>query len=105
MTFRHALDEIVDGAHHQFAELIKPPRSRCVIDPGDDGFVITPSDTEDLDIPTRGLYVGVVGDVKVDMISGSTLTFVSMVAGIVHPLQVRRVYSTGTDATDIVGVV
>jgi len=75
-----------------------------LIDPGDDGTEITPSDTEDLAVVTRGLFVGAIGDVKVDMASGSTITFVSVVPGIVHPLRVRRVYATGTDATDIVGV-
>lgn len=75
-----------------------------LIDPGDDGFDITPSDTEDLAVPTRGLYVGAVGDVKVDMLSGTTLTFVALAAGIIHPFRVRRVYATGTDATDIIGI-
>ena len=76
-----------------------------LIDPADGAFVITPSDTEDLTFVARGLWVGAVGDVKVDMANGNTVTFVSMVAGIVHPLRVRKVYSTGTDATDILGVV
>lgn len=76
-----------------------------LIDPGDGGFDITPSDTEDLAVPARGLYVGTTGDVTVDMINGDTLTFVSLTGGIVHPIRVRRVYSTGTDATDIIGIV
>lgn len=76
-----------------------------LIDPGDGGFDITPSDTEDLAVPTRGLYVGAVGDVKVDMLNGDTVTFVAMLAGVIHPIQVRRVYATDTDATDIVGII
>ena len=75
-----------------------------LIDPADDGFVITPSDTEDLAVPTRGLYVGGSGDVKVDMLTGTTLTWISLTAGIIHPIQVRRVYSTSTDATNIIGI-
>lgn len=75
-----------------------------LIDPADDGVEITPSDTVDLTTVTRGLYVGVIGDVRVAMASGSVITFVGMAAGIVHPFRVRRVYATGTDATDIVGV-
>lgn len=31
-------------------------------------------------------------------------TFNNLVAGVVHPLRAKRVYATGTDATDIVGV-
>lgn len=75
-----------------------------LIDPAEKAFSVTPSDTADLTQVTRGLYVGVSGNVKVDMVSGDTLTFVAMAAGVVHPLQVKKVYSTGTDATDIIGV-
>ena len=73
-----------------------------LIDPADDGVEITPSDTVDLERVTRGLYVGTIGDVKVTMASGNTVTWVALAAGVIHPLQVRRVFATGTDATDIV---
>ena len=75
-----------------------------LIDPADGAFAITPSDTEDLEQVTRGLYVGVSGDVKVDMANGDAVTFVSLAAGVIHPLRVRRVYSTGTAATSILGI-
>ena len=75
-----------------------------LIDPADDGFAITPSDTEDLEVPTRYLYVGVAGNVKVDMLSGTTITWVTLAAGVLHQLQVRKVYSTGTAATSIIGI-
>lgn len=75
-----------------------------LIDPADRAVAVTPSDSADLTEVTRGLYVGASGDVKVDMANGDTVTFVAMAAGVVHPLRVRRVYSTGTDATDIVAV-
>jgi hypothetical protein len=73
--------------------------------PPDDGFSITPSDDTDLTIATRGIYVGVSGDLKVITLKGTTLTFVGLAAGIIHPLRVKRVVSTGTSATDIIGVV
>ena len=75
-----------------------------LIDPADGGFDITPNDTVNLTVPARGLYLAESGDVKVDMINGNTITFSNMAAGIVHPLQVRRVYSTGTTASGIIGV-
>ncbi len=68
------------------------------------GFAVTPSDSADLAALTRGLYVGVSGNVKVDMEDGTTLTFVGLAAGMIHPLRVKRVYSTLTTATSIVGV-
>lgn len=68
-------------------------------------FSITPADGADITYTTRGLYVGVSGNVKVDLDGGSTaVTLVGLAAGVVHPLRVTRVYSTDTTATDIVGM-
>jgi hypothetical protein len=72
--------------------------------PASDAFAITPSDSVDLSANTRGVYVGVSGNLKVDMENGQTVTFVGLVAGVIHPLCVKRVYSTLTTATNIVGV-
>ena len=66
-------------------------------------FAVTPSDTVDLAVPARGIYVGASGDLKVD-IGGDAITFVDIAAGVIHPLNVTRVYSTGTTATNIIGV-
>ena len=71
--------------------------------PATDADAITPSDATVL-TPTRGIYCGVSGDVKVTMIDGSAVTFVGLAAGIIHPLQVIMIWSTGTDATSIVAV-
>ena len=50
----------------------------------------------------RGLYVGVAGEVKVDLPDGSTgITFKSLAAGIEHAIAVTKIYKTGTTATDI----
>lgn len=65
---------------------------------------ITPSDSDDLDVVPRAIYVGGSGDVKVDMLDGSTVTFKSLQAGEVHWIRPRRVYSTDTTATDIIGL-
>lgn len=72
--------------------------------PASYAFDVTPHDTNDLSYTTRGIYVGVSGDVKVDMAGSGTVTFVGMAAGVFHPMRVTRVYSTGTTATNIVGV-
>lgn len=72
--------------------------------PATGAFAVTPADGSDLSYVTRGLYVGVSGDVKADMEDGTTVTFTAMAAGVVHPLRVKRVYSTGTTATNITGV-
>lgn len=66
-------------------------------------FAITPNDSTDLAITTRGIYVGVAGDLKVDM-NGTAVTFVDLAAGIIHPIVTTRVYDTGTSAGSIIGL-
>jgi hypothetical protein len=68
-----------------------------------DASSVTPSDSADI-LPTRGLYIGGAGDVKVDMALGNTVTFVGLLAGSILPVQVKRVYSTDTTATSIVAL-
>ena len=77
--------------------------SRAIV-PINSAFAITPDDDVDLIYITRGIYVGVSGDLKVDVKSGDTVTFVGLAAGMIHPIRVKRVYENGTDATSIVGV-
>ena len=49
------------------------------------------------------LYVGSTGNLKVDTITGSTVTFKNMPVGF-FPVQVKKVYSTGTTAADIIAL-
>jgi len=72
--------------------------------PAGEAYAITPDNDTDLATPTRGIYVGVSGDLKVDMTGVGTVTFVGLAAGIIHPISAKRVYQTGTDATDILGI-
>lgn len=50
------------------------------------------------------LYVGVAGDVKVKMSSGKDVIFTAVPAGSFMPVNVTKVYETGTDATNIVAL-
>jgi hypothetical protein len=73
--------------------------------PASHAAVITPSNTTDLATATRGLYVGVSGDVKVDMLGGEAgVTFIALAAAVIHPIRVTRVYATGTTASSILGL-
>lgn len=77
----------------------------ALVEPAANAVAITTNDSTDLAIATRGLYVGVTGNVKVDMLGGTTgVTFTNMAAGVIHPLRVTRVYATGTTASSLVGV-
>ena len=65
---------------------------------------VTPSDTVDLTITSRALFIGGAGALAVITALGETVTFTGVVAGTVLPLRVSRVKSTGTTATNIVGM-
>lgn len=67
------------------------------------GFAITPADGADLAIQAKAIYVGGTGALKVDTVDGSTLTFAAVPVGF-FPVRVRRVYATGTTATNLIGV-
>jgi hypothetical protein len=71
---------------------------------------VTPSDTVNIPAVTGGtnngcvLYVGGDGDLKVLTIGGDEVTLVAVPAGSFIPVQVLRVFSTGTTATSIVAL-
>ena len=77
---------------------------QSILAPAADAVSITPHDTNDLAIVSRGIYIGGSGDLKVDMLDGATVTFVGLTAGIVHPIRVTRIYDTGTTAISILAV-
>lgn len=72
--------------------------------PAREAAEITPDDATDLAVPTRAIFVGEVGNLAVQMLSGQTVTFSNMQAGIIYPLRVARVLATGTTATGLLGL-
>jgi len=73
--------------------------------PGD-AAAVTPSDTQDLP-EISIIYVGAFGTtgaVKVTTAQGTEVTFLGVPPGAVIPVQVRRVWTTGTTATNLVRV-
>lgn len=64
--------------------------------------VRTPSDTEEF-YPSRGIYQAATGDITVDMADeGTNITIPGLVGGILHPIEVTRVYATGTAAGAVI---
>ena len=59
---------------------------------------VTPSDTDELANPGIGLMIGVGGSIKVVTTGGSTVTLPNLAPGVWHPIAVKQVFSTGTDA-------
>ena len=73
--------------------------------PGRRAFSITPDDNADLALLPRGLWVGGAGDISVILIDDTAaVTFVGILAGSLLPIRAQRVRSTGTTATNIVGI-
>jgi hypothetical protein len=73
--------------------------------PARKAFAITPSDVAELSTWATFLYIGTAGDLTVTPVGNSADTgilYADCPAGWV-PVQVRKVWDTGTDATDIVG--
>lgn len=64
---------------------------------------VTPSNTVNLSSPSV-IYVGGGGAVKVTTAQGDEVTFSGVSAGTVIPVQVLRVWSTGTTATNMVRI-
>jgi hypothetical protein len=73
--------------------------------PASGSVTITPSDVTVLARPSRGLFVGVAGNVAVRMAADqSTPIFVGVAAGTLLPISVDKVLATGTTATTMVAV-
>ena len=81
------------------------PKKPSVInhsDPPSFAYTITPSDTESF-APTRGLMVGVSGNVNVKMAGDGTVIALPLLAGLQYSCRVTQVLSSSTDATNIIG--
>lgn len=72
--------------------------------PATGAFDVTPSDSADLGKWTRALYIGGDGALKVTMEDGSVATFAAITAGTLLPIATRRIWATGTSATNIVAL-
>lgn len=64
---------------------------------------VTPNDTANLTYPSI-IFVGTGGNVRVTTAQGDIVTFSGVVGGQVIPVQVVRVWATGTTATLMVAI-
>jgi hypothetical protein len=75
---------------------------KSVTAPITNAVAVTPDDDDDLASVARALYVGVSGDVAVIFADGTAaVTLTGLAGGVWHPIRVKRVLATGTDATNI----
>jgi len=72
--------------------------------PSEQAFAITPDNNNDLQLVTRGLYVGGAGDINMIMAGDSAPVLrKNCIAGMVYPWRVKRVLSDNTTATNLIG--
>lgn len=83
---------------------LTPPLLSDDTAPAIDAAAVTTSDSTDLPLTARALYIGTGGNVNLDTISGSTVVFVNLPAGSILPLKVKRVRTTSTTASNIVAL-
>jgi hypothetical protein len=71
--------------------------------PAEDGVAVSPHDANDLTVVSRGLYVGVAGNISLVTANGTTLLFENVPVG-THPWRVKRVNATGTSAQKMIAL-
>lgn len=80
-------------------------RAHTMNDPGYDFAAVTPNDAANLPtVPTRALYVGTGGNIVVDSVSSTSITFRNVPPGTMLPIAVYRVRATSTTASNIVAI-
>lgn len=78
--------------------------SQSLVSPAKNGQAVTPNDVTELTNVSRGIYVGIGGDLSVVMEGGQTITFPGVPGGSLLPIRANIVRSTGTTADSIVAV-
>ena len=77
------------------------------IRPGMNFKNVTPSDANRIqdadsnDVLTRGILLGVAGDIAIKDQDNTTVVISGLAAGVIHPISTYQIMSTSTTATDI----
>lgn len=72
--------------------------------PGRQWVAITPSDATILPVTLRAIYVGGDGNLALEDHDGNVEVFTGLTAGSLLPLRPRKVMSTDTTATLVIGI-
>jgi len=72
--------------------------------PFNNGFEVTPHDTNELTNHTRAIYVGGAGNISLTTSGGDLFTMTGVLAGTLYWVRAKIILSTGTTATNLVGL-
>ncbi len=75
-------------------------RASSLVEPPQNATTIVPSDSTDLPQPTRAIYVGTPGDLRVLTQGGQEVIYKNLSGTKV--LRAVRIFTTGTTATDLI---
>lgn len=78
-------------------------RTTGLSSPAENAAPVTPSNTADLPVACRALYIGGGGDLRITTVGGDTVTFRNAPEGL-FPIRARRVHATETTAADLIAV-
>lgn len=73
-------------------------------DPALGAKAITPSDSVELSPYVRAIYCGSAGNIQILTAYDETTVFVAVPAGAVLPVRAKKVFSTNTTASSLVGL-
>lgn len=80
-----------------------PDQTESATAPSRAPYPITPSDTVELPVVPKGIYVGAGGDVTLRGVNGTTdVTYRNLADGSYIAVHVRYVRATGTTATNLI---
>ena len=65
---------------------------------------ITPSDDDDLAWTTKAIYCGSDGDIVLTAVDSTSSTTFSVLQGTILPIRAKKVHSTSTTVTQIIGL-
>lgn len=88
----------------RFATTTGPWPAEYLRDPVGSAVIITPSDSVQLTVIPKSIYVGVAGDITMLLAKDTVPVLFKAVANGVCPVRPLQIYATGTTATNIVAL-
>lgn len=73
-------------------------------DPAVYAKAVVPNDAADMPTQCRSIYVGTTGNIQVTTVGGDVAVFNNVPAGMVLPVQAKRIWATNTTASNLIAL-
>jgi hypothetical protein len=57
---------------------------------------------QDINVPSRGLYISTAGNLVVLMANGDSVTLTGLLAGVVYPIAIKKITQAGSTAAGLI---